>query len=233
MATYKIVSHGGNGLPLNVETTSTISGRTNVNIWKDTGSNDQKWSINSLGTSQQVRTLNNTAYMLNAYRTNWNCDVYTSNSDTYVNFVSQGNNVYLIQLNSDKTKYLTATGTASGSNVVWQARNTSSAAQKWKISKLSDLNISNLKIFQTYTSPGKSADGSVAPDMTYNDKTKSQLLSLSPVLSDEAYCCIVVTPQHDLHGTFPSSAQLNRLYYSAAHKQFSGYLHTSWEVQKD
>lgn len=61
MATYKIVSHGGNGLPLNVETTSTISGRTNVNIWKDTGSNDQKWSINSLGTSQQVRTLNNTA----------------------------------------------------------------------------------------------------------------------------------------------------------------------------
>ena len=95
MATYKIVSHGGNGLPLNVETTSTISGRTNVNIWKDTGSNDQKWSINSLGTSQQVRTLNNTAYMLNAYRTNWNCDVYTSNSDTYVNFVSQGNNVYL------------------------------------------------------------------------------------------------------------------------------------------
>ena len=46
MATYKIVSHGGNGLPLNVETTSTISGRTNVNIWKDTGSNDQKWSIN-------------------------------------------------------------------------------------------------------------------------------------------------------------------------------------------
>lgn len=51
MATYKIVSHGGNGLPLNVETTSTISGRTNVNIWKDTGSNDQKWSINSLGTS--------------------------------------------------------------------------------------------------------------------------------------------------------------------------------------
>ena len=62
----------------------------------------------------------------------------------------------------------------------------SSAAQKWKISKLSDLNISNLKIFQTYTSPGKSADGSVAPDMTYNDKTKSQLLSLSPVLSDEA-----------------------------------------------
>lgn len=30
MATYKIVSHGGNGLPLNVETTSTISGRRTI-----------------------------------------------------------------------------------------------------------------------------------------------------------------------------------------------------------
>lgn len=77
MATYKIVSHGGNGLPLNVETTSTISGRTNVNIWKDTGSNDQKWSINSLGTSQQVRTLNNTTYMLNAYREQTGTVMYT------------------------------------------------------------------------------------------------------------------------------------------------------------
>ena len=77
MATYKIVSHGGNGLPLNVETPSTISGRTNVNIWKDTGSNDQKWSINSIGTSQQVRKLNKNAYMLNAYRTNRHCELYT------------------------------------------------------------------------------------------------------------------------------------------------------------
>ena len=54
MANYKIVSHAGAGLPLNVATTTTISRRTNVNIWSDTGSNDQKWSITSLGTNQQV-----------------------------------------------------------------------------------------------------------------------------------------------------------------------------------
>ena len=47
MANYKIVSHAGAGLPLNVATTTTISRRTNVNIWSDTGSNDQKWSITS------------------------------------------------------------------------------------------------------------------------------------------------------------------------------------------
>lgn len=57
MATYKIVSHGGNGLPLNVETTSTISGRTNVNIWKDTGSNDQKWSIKSTACCKQKNSV--------------------------------------------------------------------------------------------------------------------------------------------------------------------------------
>ena len=37
MANYKIVSHAGAGLPLNVATTTTISRRTNVNIWSDTG----------------------------------------------------------------------------------------------------------------------------------------------------------------------------------------------------
>ena len=63
MANYKIVSHAGAGLPLNVATTTTISRRTNVNIWSDTGSNDQKWSITSLGTNQQVKSLNNLSYM--------------------------------------------------------------------------------------------------------------------------------------------------------------------------
>ena len=137
MATYKITSHSGSGRPLNVATTSTISGRTNVNIWNDTGSNDQKWSIVSLGSGQQVKSMNNTRYMLNANTSTWNCDVYTSNSDTYVNFKSLGNGLYRIQLDSDQTKYLTAEGTASGSNVKWAALNSSSNAQKWQITEVS------------------------------------------------------------------------------------------------
>ena len=137
MATYKITSHSGSGRPLNVATTSTISGRTNVNIWSDTGSNDQKWSIVSLGSGQQVKSMNNTRYMLNANTSTWNCDVYTSNSDTYVNFKSLGSGLYRIQLDSDQTKYLTAEGTASGSNVKWAALNSSSNAQKWKVELVS------------------------------------------------------------------------------------------------
>lgn len=136
MATYKITSHSGSGRPLNVATTSTISGRTNVNIWNDTGSNDQKWSIASLGSGQQVKSMNNTRYMLNANTSTWNCDVNTSNSDTYVNFKSLGSGLYRIQLDSDQTKYLTAEGTASGSNVKWAALDSASNAQKWKITEV-------------------------------------------------------------------------------------------------
>ena len=133
MAIYKIVSHGGSGLPLNVYGSGTITGRRNVCIWSDTGSVDQQWSISSLGSNQTVCSVNNLNYMLNAYRTNWNCDVYTLNSDSYVNFISLGSDLYRIQLKSTTTRYLTATGTASNSNVDWQALNSASSAQKWKI----------------------------------------------------------------------------------------------------
>lgn len=133
MATYKITSHAGNGLPLNVATSSAITGRTNVNIWSNTDSTDQRWSIGSLGTRQQVKSMSNTQYMLNANTATWNCDVYTSNNDTYVNFVNVSAGVYLIQLDSDKSKYLTAEGTTKGSNVKWAARNSSSNTQQWKV----------------------------------------------------------------------------------------------------
>lgn len=133
MANYKIVSHGGSGLPLNVYGSGTIIGRRNVCIWSDTGSVDQQWSIASLGLNQTVKSVNNTNYILNAYRTNWNCDVYTLNSDSYVNFISLGNDLYRIQLKSTTTRYLTATGTTSNSNVDWEALNSVSSAQKWKI----------------------------------------------------------------------------------------------------
>lgn len=81
MATYKIVSHGGTGLPLNVYGTGTITSRRNVCIWTDTGSVDQQWAIDSLGSNQTVRSVNNQSYMLNANRSGstWNCDVYTLN----------------------------------------------------------------------------------------------------------------------------------------------------------
>lgn len=133
MATYKIVSHAGEGLPLNVSTSGIISGRTNVNIYTDTGSYDQRWSISMFGSNRQVKSMNNLSYMLNANTLSWNCDVYTANSDAYVNFIFVRSGVYRIQLSSDDTKYLTAIGATSGSNVGW-AEETGTSNQEWKIS---------------------------------------------------------------------------------------------------
>ena len=136
MANYKIVSHGGSGLPLNVYGSGTITSRRNVCIWTDTGSTDQQWAIASLVSNQQVKSLNNLNYMLNANTSTWNCDVYTSNADTYINFILVSTGVYRLQLASDTTKYLTAEGTTSGSNVKWAALN-NTTAQQWKITTVS------------------------------------------------------------------------------------------------
>lgn len=74
--------------------------------------------------------------MLNANTSTWNCDVYTSNADTYINFILVSTGVYRLQLASDTTKYLTAEGTTSGSNVKWAALN-NTTAQQWKITTVS------------------------------------------------------------------------------------------------
>lgn len=131
MPVYRLKSHNGTGLYLNVQTSTTISGRTNVTLYSDTARNDQEWLIDSLSSNQQVRTMNNTNYMLNAARSTWNCDVYLDNADTKINFQALGNSIYRLQLASEPTRYLTATGTSLGSNVNWQLLSTSSSAQRW------------------------------------------------------------------------------------------------------
>ena len=137
MPVYRLKSHNGTGLYLNVQTSTTISGRTNVTIYNNTARNDQEWLIDSLSSNQRVRTMNNTDYMLNAARSTWNCDVYLDNSDTKINFQALGNSVYRLQLASEPTRYLTATGTSLGSNVNWRLLSTSSSAQKWLLEYVS------------------------------------------------------------------------------------------------
>lgn len=139
MAYYKIKSHAGDGKLLNVSASKPITSRSNVCIWDESCPLDQIWSITTLGNNQEVKVLNNLSYMLNAKRSttgNWDCDVMTSNSDTKVNFEKVTTNVYYIRLVSDTTKYLTATGTTSGSNINWQTLGktaTAKKAQQWKV----------------------------------------------------------------------------------------------------
>lgn len=79
-------------------------------------------------------------HMLNANTSTWNCDVYTSNSDTYVNFEKVSTGVYYIRLKSHPERYLTAGGTKSGSDVSWEKLSTTTAgkkAQQWKVTATS------------------------------------------------------------------------------------------------
>lgn len=142
MLAYYIVSHAGNGLCLSVEATGTITGRTNVSLSPMTiGNMDQLWLLSSSSmTGIEVSTANNPAYKLNARKSTWNCDVYTSNTDTVLNFLYTSDNCYKIQLSSDPTRYLTASSALtaavvpSGSNVDWKTASSANAnAQLWKL----------------------------------------------------------------------------------------------------
>ena len=135
---YYIQSYAGTGEFLNLDTSKAITSRTNVNIWEKSCPIDQIWEIATLGTNQQVKTINNNSFMLNAKTGTWDCDVYTSNSDTYVNFVKVSTDVYYIQLVSNTSRYLTAAGSASGSEVTWKVMSSTDSgkkAQQWKVTK--------------------------------------------------------------------------------------------------
>lgn len=136
MAYYNIISHAGTGKYLNLSASGPISAKTNVSIWAKSCPIDQIWSIDQLGNNQLVKTINNLSYMLNASLSTWNCDVYTQNSDSFVNFEQVSTGIYYIRLASDPSKYLTAAGTADGSNVSWSTLSTTTTgkkAQQWKV----------------------------------------------------------------------------------------------------
>jgi len=136
-AYYKIVSHSGNGLPLSVNSANIIGSRTEVVLQTSSAGDNQKWLIeNTSSTSgQAIRTRSNLVFMLNAHRKEWGGDVYTDNEDTKIKLVPLGNDLFRLQLASVTNRYLTASGTTSGSGVTWQPLNSSSDSQKWKLVK--------------------------------------------------------------------------------------------------
>lgn len=138
--TYKIKSKlSGKCLNVYGNNVTSITPHQNVCIWSDSGSNEQKWVISSLtAAGVAVRTAIDTTYGLNAYRTGspWNCDLYKilgNESDANVNLIST-NGYYKIQLWAHTSYYLTAGGTADGSNVYWTTA-TGGDNQLWSISE--------------------------------------------------------------------------------------------------
>ena len=142
MATYNIISHAGSGRCLNIASSSSITNGTNVNVYAATGSNDQKWVIDSLTSAQEqyIKHFSNQAYALNAYRvgTNWNCTLYKAagNADGSLIITKVSTGVYTIRLSKHSNRYLTAEGNTNSANVSWQAY-TGAANQQWKISAVS------------------------------------------------------------------------------------------------
>lgn len=141
MPTYKITNVAANKC-LNIygDNVTSLTNNQNVTLWADSNSAEQKWVIDSLGTRVYVKSAINTAFALNTYRgSTYNCDVYPlsgNETDAAVNFVSSGSS-YKIQLSNYPTYYLTAAGTANGSNVYW-ATATNTSNQLWNCSELDE-----------------------------------------------------------------------------------------------
>ena len=126
MAIYKITNVAANKC-LNIygESVTSLSNNQNVTLWDDSGTNEQKWDISSLGSDVNVKSVIDTTFGLNAYRTgpNWNCDVHKisgNETDAAVTFERSGS-YYKIRLTNYSNRYLTAGGASNGSNVYWAA----------------------------------------------------------------------------------------------------------------
>ena len=142
MPTYKITNVAANKC-LNIygSNVTSLTNNQNVTLWEDSDTPEQKWVIDILDSGVFVQSAINTAFALNAYRSStYNCDVHLlrgNQTDAAVNFIPSGDN-YKIQLANYPTYYLTAAGTANGSNVYWAAA-TNANNQLWALSVVADI----------------------------------------------------------------------------------------------
>lgn len=137
MATYKITSKSSNKC-LNIygDNVTVLYNNQNVCLWADSGTNEQRWSISSLGNNVNVKSVINTNFGLNVYRSGnpWNCDVFPiagNGTDAAISFIASGS-YYKIKLTNYPTYFLTAGGSMDGSNVYWAAA-TNLDNQLWKV----------------------------------------------------------------------------------------------------
>lgn len=125
MANYRISSAyaGGRCLNINGDNITSLSKNQNVTLWTSSGTAEQTWVIDSLGTNVLIKSAVDPSFALNAYRsstTKYNCDVYPwsgNEADSKVNFVATTGGYRIKLTNHDM--YLTAEGTVNSSNVSW------------------------------------------------------------------------------------------------------------------
>ncbi len=137
--TYKI-SNVGAAKCLNIHGSSltSLSNGINVTLWSDSGSNEQKWVISDLGNNVYVRSIIDTDFGLNVYRSGspYNCNIRLiegNETDAAVDISNYGD-YYKIKLHN-YNYYLTVGGTSNGTNVYW-ASESDSDYQKWTFTEL-------------------------------------------------------------------------------------------------
>ena len=136
---YKITNVGANKC-LNIygDNVTSLYNHQNVCLWSDSGSNEQKWYIPSIGTGVYIKSIIDTSYGLNVYRVGspWNCDLYPisgNETDAQVDFIVTGSG-YKIKLHNYNL-YLTADYSSNGANVYWGS-SSSSSYQIWRLDLL-------------------------------------------------------------------------------------------------
>lgn len=133
---YKITNIGANKC-LNIygNNVTTLNNNQNVTLWSDSGTNEQKWYITSVGSSAYVKSVIDLSFGLNVYRSGdpWNCDVYPisgNETDALVDFIQTSSGFKIKLHNYDL--YLTAASSSDGANVYWDSESTSSY-QLWDL----------------------------------------------------------------------------------------------------
>lgn len=132
MNIYKIASYAATNRYLGVDSSTMITGRTNV-VLASSLTDSQKWLIGELSNGHEIKTLNNPYYRLNV-GSSGNCDVFSTNTDTPMIFerVTGLSDVYYIRPSSNSSLCLTAASRSAGANVTWAAYS-GSDLQKWQI----------------------------------------------------------------------------------------------------
>ncbi len=135
---YKITNVGASKcLNISGDNLTSLTNNMNVTLWDDSGTNEQKWVISSLSDSVYIKSVIDTAFGLNVYRSGnpYNCNILKlegNGTDSLIDIQTSGN-YYKVKLHNYNL-YLTVGESTNGTNVYW-AESSTSDYQKWSFTK--------------------------------------------------------------------------------------------------
>ena len=135
MGIYKIKSvSSGKCINIYGNNVADLENRRRISLWEDTNSLEQRWKIENLGSNVNVKSIIDDEYglILKCLDAPCECEINKiseNEANAKINFIKVGN-YYKIQLKNYNYLYLTAAGTANGSDVYWNM-NSNSNNQLW------------------------------------------------------------------------------------------------------